>query len=276
MRLLLLPALALAATAQTVDPDPPMSPSRRARIEELRKKAAAVASRFEAHTFTGSDGQLMPYRLFRPAKLDPARRYPLVLYLHGAGGLGADNKKQYTGGNLFGSHVWALEENQAKHPAFILAPQTDQGWGYRGALRSGEPEPEAMAPGAKLAFELLEKILAELPIDRMRIYVTGQSMGGAGSWYMAMQRPDRFAAAVPVCGGGNTAKAGALRSLPIWNFHGAADTTVPVKFSRAMIDAVRAAGGKPLHTEYEGVGHNSWEWAYTEPALPGWLFAQHK
>ena len=276
MRLLLLPALALAAVAQTVDPDPPMSASRRARIEEFRKKAVAVTPRFEAHTFTASDGQAMPYRLFRPAKLDPARKYPLVLYLHGAGGLGADNQKQYTGGNLFGSHVWALEENQARRPAFILAPQTDQGWGYRGALRSGEPEPEAMAPGAKLAFELLDKILAELPIDRMRIYVTGQSMGGAGSWYMAMQRPDRFAAAVPVCGGGNTAKAAALRSLPVWNFHGTADPTVPVKLSRAMIEAVRAAGGKPLHTEYEDVRHNSWEWAYTEPALPGWLFAQHK
>jgi predicted peptidase len=101
-------------------------------------------------------------------------------------------------------------------------------------------------------------------------------MGGSGSWYMAMQRPDRFAAAVPVCGGGNTAKAAALRSLPIWNFHGTDDTTVPVKFSRAMVEAVRAAGGKPLHTEYEGVRHNSWEWAYTEPALPDWLFAQHK
>jgi len=276
MRLLILLALALAAAAQTVDPDPPMSAPRRARIEEFRKKAATVTPRFEAHTFTGSDGHAMPYRLFRPAKLDPARKYPLVLYLHGAGGLGADNQKQYTGGNLFGSHVWALEENQARHPAFILAPQTDQGWGYRGALRSGEPEPDAMAPGAKLAFELLDKILADLPIDRTRIYVTGQSMGGAGSWHMAMQKPDRFAAAVPVCGGGNTAKAGALRSLPIWNFHGTADPTVPVKFSRAMIEAVRAAGGKPLHTEYEDVRHNSWEWAYTEPALPGWLFAQHK
>ena len=93
---------------------------------------------------------------------------------------------------------------------------------------------------------------------------------------MAMRRPDRFAAAVPVCGGGNTVKTAALRSLPIWNFHGTPGPAVPVKFSRAMIGAVRAAGGKPLHTEYEDVRHNSREWAYTEPALPGWLFAQHK
>jgi predicted peptidase len=257
---ILLFSLALSVAAQTIDPNPPMSAARRARIEEFLKKAAAVTDRFEAHSFTGSDGHIMPYRLFRPAELTSGRKYPLVLRLHGIGGQGTDNQKQITGGNLFGTHVWALEENQARHPAFVLAPQTGQSWIYR----------------AKLAFELLDKIIAELPVDTTRIYVTGQSNGGGGTWYLAMQKPDLFAAAVPICGGGDTARVGVLRSMPIWNFHGTADISVPVARSRVMIEALRKAGGKPLYTEYEGVAHNSREWAYTEPALIGWVFSHHK
>lgn len=264
MRLSIALSFVFAAAAQTVDPHPPMSAERRILVETLRQKAEAVTPRFAAGEFTGSDGRVLPYRLFQPAKLLPGRKYPLVVYLHGSGGLGRDNRKNYTGGNLFGSHVWAIDENQARYPSFVLAPQTDVGWGPRSA---------AGPSSAKGVLELLDQLTARMPIDPARVYVTGQSMGGYGTWFLALFHPERFAAAVPVCGRGIPEKAAALRTLALWNFHGTADETVPIAYSREMLEAVRKSGGRPLSTEYEGVGHNSWEWAYSEPALPAWLFS---
>jgi predicted peptidase len=264
----LLLAGALPLAAQIIDPHPPTSDERAALVERLRKESEAVTGRFEGLTFEGSDGHAMPYRLFRPAKVVPGRRYPLVIYLHGSGGTGTDNRRQYLGGNLLGSHVWAVDRNQAKHPAFVLVPQSDQGWAV-------QPE-TPIAPGVALLFELLSKVTGELPVDGKRIYVTGQSMGGYGTWYVGMYRPEMFAAMVPVCGGGAPSWAAKLGKVPLWNFHGTADQTVPVTRSREMLEALRKAGGKPLSTEYPGVGHNSWELAYSEPALVDWLFAQHR
>ena len=214
----------------------------------------------------------MPYRLFQPRGIQAGKKYPLVVYLHGSGGSGDDNRKQYTGGNLLGSHVWALDENQQRYPAFVVAPQSDRGW----AQSRRDPEGTANAPGARAAVELIRKLMAELPVDAKRVYVTGQSMGGAGSWYLATHYPGLFAAAVPVCGRGDPAKAAQLLTLPVWAFHGSADPTVPVTESRSMIEAMRKTGAKPSYTEYERVGHNSWEPAYTEPKLVDWVFSQHR
>ncbi len=253
-----------------------LSDARRAAAQTLRSQAEAITDRFEPHTFSGKDGHTMPYRLFRPRMLDAGRTYPLVVFLHGAGGSGTDNRKQFTGGNLAGSRVWALDANQARQPVFVISPQTDQGWGERLNPKSTAQSSGGIAPGAKLLFELLDSVLPKLPIDRKRIYVTGQSMGGYGSFYVAMKRPGLFAAAVPVCGGGIPAEANALRGVPLWAFHGNADPIVPVERSREMVQAIRAAGGSVALTEYAGVAHNSWEFAYSEPELLGWLYAQHK
>jgi len=136
--------------------------------------------------------------------------------------------------------------------------------------------PEALGIGARLAFEVVDSLLAELPIDRTRIYVTGHSMGGAGTWHMIAHRPRFFAAAVPVCGHPLPETAPLVKDVPIWNFHGATDDVEPVETSRVMIEAIRKAGGRPRHTEYPGVGHTVFAWAYTEPALVEWLFAQKR
>jgi predicted peptidase len=229
--------------------------SHRQRLEAFQRKAQRVTPGFESHTFRASAGQVIPYRLFRPVNTGKSA---LVLYLHGGGALGSDNQAQIAGGNLFGSHIWALEENQMRHPAFVLAPQTGLGW------------------EAGTLMELLEEIFRQLPIDRGRVYVTGQSMGGTDTWMLAESYPEVFAAAIPVCGSGDVAKAPRLRSLPIWAFHGYSDRTISARQSRKMVKAVRTAGGKPLYTEYPTVGHNAWEWAYLEPALVEWLFSQHK
>ena len=130
--------------------------------------------------------------------------------------------------------------------------------------------------GARLALEIVQRLAGELPIDDRRIYVAGQSMGGAGVWNMLSQRPQVFAAAIVCCGSSTPDDVKPAIQTPLWNFHGDADQTVPVNVSRSRIAALRKAGGHPFYTEYAGVDHNVWEWAFTEPALVDWLFAQHR
>ncbi|MFM7076434.1 MAG: dienelactone hydrolase family protein [Planctomycetaceae bacterium] len=113
-------------------------------------------------------------------------------------------------------------------------------------------------------------------MDTDRIYLTGLSMGGYGAWDMAARMPDRFAALLPVCGGGDEATAAKLVGLPVWCFHGDADTAVPVGRSRAMIEALRAVGGDPRYSELAGVGHDAWTPAYRDRAVLEWLFEQRR
>jgi predicted peptidase len=266
-------------------PQAPDSRERQVPIEALKDKSAELARMFAPHVHANAKGERMPYRLFTPARLEPGRRYPLVVFLHGAGGSGTDNVRQLQGANVFGALVWTLPDNQARHPAFILAPQSDVNWPCTLFDPKNPPKtladikfcpPEALGIGARLAFEIIDTLLATLPIDRGRVYVTGHSMGGAGTWHMIAHRPRFFAAAVPVCGHPLPATAAAVKDMPIWNFHGEADDVEPVSTSRVMIDAIRKAGGRPRHTEYAGVGHNVFMWAYTEPALVEWMFAQRR
>jgi predicted peptidase len=248
--------------------------TRRASAKKLQQQLVAIADRFEAHTFMGRDGHAMPYRLFRPRTV-AGRTYPLVVFLHGSGGIGTDNNKQFTGGNLVGSRVWALDANQKRQPVFVIAPQSDEGW-VEVINAETKAQPSEGTHGADLLFELLDSVLPTLPIDRGRIYLTGQSLGGYGTFYMVMKRPDLFAAAIPVCGGGDPTEASKFRGVPLWAFHGTGDPVVAVQRSREMVEAIRSVGGSAALTEYEGVGHNAWEFAYAEPELLNWLYAQHK
>lgn len=165
----------------------PMSTERIALITAFREKAAGLANKFESRTHKST--WVMPYRLFRPAE---AGKAPLVLYLHGSGGLGDDNQKQIAGGNLFGTHVWALPENQKRNPCYVLAPQTNRGWlRYEHLPTIGGGEPKILpgfGDGAHLVQEIIEALCREFPIDERRVYVTGQSMGGGGTWHMAHDR----------------------------------------------------------------------------------------
>ena len=128
----------------------------------------------------------------------------------------------------------------------------------------------------RLALEALAQVQKEFTIDDKRLYITGLSMGGYGTWDVIWRHPTMFAAAVPVCGGGDESKATIVKDIPIWCFHGGADNVVPKERSIHMIEAIKAAGGNPKYTEYPGVGHNSWDRAYAEPELPKWLFAHHR
>jgi predicted peptidase len=131
-----------------------------------------------------------------------------------------------------------------------------------------------LGDGSRLALEIVDSLRREFPIDDRRISVAGQSMGGAGVWNVIASRPRFFAAAVICCGSRSTEDGTEAIDTPVWAFHGDADKTVSVSLSRDRIAARRKAGGRPLYTEYAGVDHNCWEWAFTEPELVKWLGAQ--
>jgi predicted peptidase len=235
--------------------------------------AADNRDRFEFRTFQDGDYKL-PYRLLKPKPFDAAQKYPLVIFLHGAGERGEDNEKQL----VHGMNDFASDEIMAKYPAFVIAPQCPEGQAWGGISRLAKtPTPDdVLTPALDATLKAVETLRKEFPIDDTRIYITGLSMGGYGAWDALAKRTELFAAAAPICGGGNTMNASKFKHIPIWAFHGADDRTVPADRSREMIEALKAAGATPKYTEYAGVGHNSWAQTYSDPALYEWLFAQRK
>lgn len=387
---------------------------------------------FEAREYKDADGNVLLYRVYKPKDYDAAKKYPMILFLHGAGERGNDNKAQVRDALYF-----ARDAYQKDHPAFVVAPQcpgarqafeiygtsksynqdfnnyaeslgewksysiplaklTSGAKAYLSIVNAAEnrrPGANAVAPAApvtsefrsivigeeggqtapldlrklkfdkkegkgkadvsadgktltisgdlrlkipleykvtdktmlafefrspkgaegsahaiamdsddffdyrwanmdwsakkggmgkepstpmRLTLEVLGKLQREFSIDDKRLYLTGLSMGGYGTWDLLARHPKMFAAAVPVCGGGDESMASVMKDMPIWCFHGGADPTVPTQRSRDMIKAIKDAGGNPKYTEYPSVGHNSWDKAYSEKELPGWLFDQVK
>jgi predicted peptidase len=232
-----------------------------------------------SYEFIGASKLRMPYRLLIPRCLSESARYPLVLFFHGSGERGDDNQKQLQ----HGVRRFAAPASRTKYPCFVLVPQCPTHldnqpimWtGRREQMHSLKLAPEAAIP-LRSALELVIEIEKKFPIDTDRIYVTGISIGGFASWEALIRCPQKFAAAIPVCGGGDVNCADRIRDIPVWAFHGANDTAVPVQCSRSMIEMIEQAGGHPRYTEYPGVGHNSWDRAYAEPELLSWLFSQKR
>jgi predicted peptidase len=230
----------------------------------------ANASAFTKGAVSVGDSSI-PYRLFSP-ETQAGKKYPLVVFLHGSGERGEDNENQLR----HGLAMMSSAEFQAKEPVFLLAPQCPNGRKWSevdwSKMESALPaEPSVPMTGV---MKMIDSLVVSAPVDPDRIYITGLSMGGYGTWDAISRWADRFAAAVPVCGGGDEKQAARLTGIPIWCFHGDQDKAVPVERSRNMIEAIKGAGGKPNYTEYPGVGHNSWDKAYADPALYKWLFAQ--
>jgi predicted peptidase len=216
------------------------------------------------------------YLLHLPAGYDPARSYPLVLCFHGAGGRGQDNKGRGTEAGA----VLRSPSSQERYPCFVLLPQcppnekwVDTEWG-RGSYRLKDV---AASKSMTLALEALQAVLARYSVDRQRVYVTGQSMGGFATWDAVLRQPALFAAAVPVCGGGDPTEAARISSLPVWVFHGTDDHTIPVAASREMVAALKTKGSEVRFTELAGVEHNAWSpaWRDEKELLP-WLFRQRR
>jgi predicted peptidase len=239
-----------------------------------RARSQSPATLLEKRVYKDAAGKSLPYRLLKPDDYDAKIEYPLVLFLHGAGERGNDNDKQL----IHGIPSFASPENRKAYPCFLIAPQCPSGakwvevdWGAATHKTPKEPS-EPM----RLTFELIDSLRKEFSIDPKRIYVTGLSMGGYGTWDALARRPDLFAAGAPICGGGDENDAKTLAKIPIWTFHGAKDTAVPVARSRNMIAAIKKEGGDPRYTEYPKEGHASWVPAYRDPELFRWLFAQKR
>jgi predicted peptidase len=219
------------------------------------------------------------YQVLRPLKIEDGKKYPIVIFLHGAGERGDDNRAQLK----YFPTMMAKPEYREKYPCFLIAPQcrTGESWagfGRRRAASGDEPsKPSEPTDQLKVVMQILDSSLKMYPVDPNRIYLTGLSMGGYGAWDWAIREPDRFAAVVPICGGGDESKADRLIKTPIWAFHGDKDNVVPPSASRNMIAAIKKAGGEPKYTELAGVGHDSWTPAYNDPkGVVPWMFEQRK
>jgi predicted peptidase len=237
---------------------------------------------FESRIYSDPSGKTLPYRLLKPRNYNPGQRYPLFLFLHGAGERGDDNRAQLK--HCFG--LFSESRVRKRFPCFVVVPQcpmTDEKsgapWGWTG-VHSLKVKPyrlpEKIGDAERLALEIVAALQKEFSIDAKRLYIGGISMGGFATWDVLARFPAMFAAAVIVCGGGDTQTAARFTKIPIWNFHGVKDAIVPVQMSRRMIAALKKSGGKPHFTEYPEAKHDSWTPAFSEPELLPWLFGQRR
>ena len=219
-------------------------------------------------------GRKLPYRLMKPAKIEEGKSYPLILFLHGGGENGSDNDLHL----FIGAEDFAKPENREKHPCFALFPQCPSGshWALRDMRSRGGDSADKTPDPLDLSIVLIDKLMTELPIDMDRIYVTGLCTGGVGTWAAIQRHPEYFAAAIPICGGGDKNQAEKLKNMPLWAFHGDKDPVVPVADTIHSIEALIEAGGKPKMTIYPGVRHNSWSATYGNPEVLDWLFEQKR
>ena len=183
---------------------------------------------------------------------DGTRKWPLLLFLHGAGERGSDIERVKINGPPM------LLEAGRKLPFVVIAPQCPRNEQWKA-----------------LALEaLVESLQRQYRTDSRRLYVTGLSMGGHATWELAVRHPERYAAVIPVCGRGDPSRASSLRDLPVWAFHGAKDNIVPLSGSRDMIEAIKVAGGKPRFTIYPEAGHDAWTETYANDEIYAWLLRQ--
>ena len=231
-------------------------------------------SMFESHQYAAENGDVLNYRVLKPETIVPNQKYPLVIFLHGAGERGNDNRVQLK----HGVFELCCPQRRLKFPCYMIAPQCpkDQVWAVFNWKNSQDPSSEAMSRSLELTLKVVDQWIQEAPIDSDRVYITGLSMGGYGTWDAIARRPDFFAAAMPICGGGNPSTADKIKHIPIANFHGADDTVVPPERSRDIIQAIREAGGDPKYVEYPGVAHDSWKPAYASEENWQWLFDQNR
>jgi predicted peptidase len=232
------------------------------------------SSRFSINKYIDK-GDTLNYRQLYP-DADTLRKYPLVIFLHGSGERGNDNEAQLKWGVM----NFATDQNMISHPAFVIAPQCPEKMNWSNFSRDKTSLEMHLQPAPAKPMELLigliRQLVKTLPVDTNRIYITGLSMGGFGTYDAIERYPHLFAAAVPVCGGGDTSKAASIAHLPVWIFHGAEDPAVSPAYSLNMLQALTKAGAHPGFTQYPEVGHFSWLGAYSDAMMIEWLFRQHK
>lgn len=224
----------------------------------------------KAESISDSSGATLPYQIFVPDPLPANQKLPLVLFLHGAGERGNDNTNQLKHGAMD-----LIRYAQSNEAAVLLFPQCPRNkrWAEVNWNAPTHTMPKQPSDPMTLVFKLLDEKMKKLPIDKNRIYVTGISMGGYGTWDILQRRPGFFAAAMPICGGGDVTGAPLMKSTPIWIIHGDQDKAVPVSRSRDMVAALKACGGVIRYTEIPGAGHDVWTRTYADVSMLKWLFS---
>jgi predicted peptidase len=247
-------------------------------LPAARANGQGVQTGFLDRSVTVS-GTAYHYEIYVPASYSTAQQWPVILFLHGAGERGGDGLLQTS--NALGA---AIRRSPSAYPAIVIFPQTppvDSSW---------------VGPSSEIAIAALDQTLAEFRTDPDRVYLTGLSIGGNGTWYVAYHHPDRFAAIAPIggfvtpfprrpyyrfavpadSGDPYQALARGLGKMPTWIFHGEIDGTIPVAQSRQAAEAIRQAGGDVRYTEFLGMDHNVWDAVYASPQFLNWLFAQRR
>jgi len=247
------------------------------------------------------NGTTVKYRLFVPADYSSDKKYPLVLTLHGLGERGSDNFIQISNYRI--ATAWADPKNQVNYPCIVVSPQCPATT-YWSTSWGGNIETNPISPAMATVLEIVNKLIAEYSIDTTRLYITGLSMGGYGTLDLIMRYPDKFAAAIPMSGGADTANVKRIVNIPMWDFHGAVDYVVPVSLSRNIMNKFKELGrtvvythcngtdctgltesaiqneidngADLLYTEYQNGGHAIWDESYDNPLLIPWVFSQHK
>jgi poly(3-hydroxybutyrate) depolymerase/lysophospholipase L1-like esterase len=273
-----------------------------------RSIAGSPSVRFQFRALTSSGGTL-PYRLFVPENYSRQQKYPLILTLHGVGESGTDNIAHVQKNRV--AEIWAEDSTQKKQMCFVVSPQcpTNDKWvnvpAWTNVYYSTETLPQSKSLGMALA--IVDSLIREFPIDTNRLYITGLSMGGFGTWDVLARHPGKFAAAIPLCGGSDTSKVSQIKNTPVWTFHGAVDGTVPPAATRSMIALLEShgcpvikytaqynnyfagstitrtaltasidSGATTLFCEYPDGDHGIWTNTYNEPLIARWLFKQKK
>ena len=216
------------------------------------------------------------YRILKPLNYNPNEQYPVHLFLHGSGERGNDNSSQLThGGKLF-----LKKENREKYNSWVIFPQCSENdrWPSLSSDQWNNSFDNKISKPNKslgLVIRLMDEFIEKKQVDKHRIYVSGLSMGGMGTFEILFRRPNMFAAATPICGNGipQLAKLYANK-VPVWIFHGSDDNVVSPKYSLAMAKAIIEAGGSPKMTLYENTGHGSWNNAFAEKDFLKWIHSK--
>ena len=235
--------------------------------------------KYAKEVFHSSVGDSIGYRILIPQDYNAKKKYPVILFLHGAGERGYDNELQLT----HGSDLFTKEENLNNYPAIVIFPQCrpNSNWATFSINNIKDSRFDGVykwpSRDQELVMELFNYIVNNMSVDKSRLYIMGLSMGAFGTYEILARHPHIFAAAVPICGGGNLDVVNRYaKQTALWITHGDDDQVVPVEYSQKLYNELKNHGSDVKYTEYKDVGHDSWTNTFNEPELLKWLFSKQR
>ena len=240
--------------------------------------SASAEDLYKREVFVSQDGDSLQYRVLYPENIKDGEKYPLVLFLHGAGECGGDNEKQL----VHGAEMFLNPVNREKYPAYVIFPQCpeDKYWAFLSrplSFAPGEMTGEKIVtPLIKSVKELVDSYINLPNIDKNRVYVIGLSMGGMAVFDLVIRFPEIFAAAVPICGAVDPSRLPSAKDVPFRIFHGDSDNVVTVENSRQAYRTLKSLGAEVEYIEFPGCNHGSWNPAFCYPDFMKWIFDRWK